>query len=211
MADFWSTLDNHPHKCILTNAPDAEPPIYQQTRSSIILRAAVQYFHSNPDMAARLEAILLRQGPYSLRVVDWFVTNYIQHHSWRRGMTELHDDYRRLLTSYTKRFFDPFARRDRISVKIGCHPNSPHGSGPDIIVVTTVGQLNFFRWHLSSGSETALLACKSHVERLMAAGNKTAKNTKSTPSAQPEEEDWKRHSIDLEVRRFDGPVVLDLQ
>lgn len=82
----------------------------------------------------------------SLRVIDWFVTNFSREHdvSYRHPVTKMpfmvHDAYKSQLKAYSKRQFDPFCRRTRI--------NFYYKKGNK--VVTTVGQLNFFRWAIDN-------------------------------------------------------------
>jgi hypothetical protein len=80
----------------------------------------------------------------SLRVLDWFVTNFCKKHNTvihyqRDGKAQkliVHLDYKNQLKAYSKKQFDPFCRRERI--------NFIYGKGNELL--TTVGQLNFFRW-----------------------------------------------------------------
>jgi hypothetical protein len=80
----------------------------------------------------------------SLRVLDWFVTNFCKKHNTvihyhRDGKPNkliVHLDYKNQLKAYSKKQFDPFCRRERI--------NFIYGKGNELL--TTVGQLNFFRW-----------------------------------------------------------------
>ena len=83
----------------------------------------------------------------SLRVIDWFVTNFSREFdvSYCHPETQMpflvHDAYKSQLKAYSKRQFDPFCRRTRI--------NFYYKKGSK--VVTTVGQLNFFRWAIGAG------------------------------------------------------------
>jgi hypothetical protein len=85
-------------------------------------------------------------APISLRVIDWFVTNYSREHdvSYVNAATgrtfNVHKEYKTRLKSYTKRQFDPFCRRNRI--------NFYYSEGA--VVLTTVGQLNFFKWAIEN-------------------------------------------------------------
>jgi len=80
----------------------------------------------------------------SLRVLDWFVTNFCKKHNTvihyqKDGKAQkliVHLDYKNQLKAYSKKQFDPFCRRERI--------NFIYGKGNELL--TTVGQLNFFRW-----------------------------------------------------------------
>ncbi len=80
----------------------------------------------------------------SLRLIDWFVTNYSKKYNTvitkKQGNNIIHFSvylsYRSQLKAYSKQLFDPFRRRDRTEYK---YDN-------DKILETTIGQLNFFRW-----------------------------------------------------------------
>jgi hypothetical protein len=84
----------------------------------------------------------------SLRILDWFVTNYSKKYNISYGVTLnnkkknfiVYLDYKSQLKAYSKKQFDPFCRRERILF-------FDH-EGKEII--TTVGQLNFFRWALEN-------------------------------------------------------------
>jgi hypothetical protein len=86
----------------------------------------------------------------SLRIVDWFVTNYAKKHYtvyniMKMGETsetriKVYDDYKLMLKSYSKRRFDPFCRWDRIMIPFN---ESSH-------VQTTICQLNFFNWAMEN-------------------------------------------------------------
>merc|ERR1712166_767239 len=80
----------------------------------------------------------------SLRLVDWFVTNYS-----KKNYTiiingskrfKVYTDYKLKLKAYSKRRFDPFCRWDRITI--------PYKN--ETYIETTIGQLNFFRWYIEN-------------------------------------------------------------
>lgn len=86
-------------------------------------------------------------GHVSLRLIDWFVTNYAKKHDVvvslptttsfeRHAVVNVYADYRTQLRAYTKQLFDPFRRRARIKFV--------YAKGESID--TTIGQLNMFRW-----------------------------------------------------------------
>ena len=74
----------------------------------------------------------------SLRVVDWFVINYSKKNNIVYDILSNDKDtiqciftsYKSQLKSYSKRYFDPFCRRERIEIVNG-----------DQTIVTTMGQL----------------------------------------------------------------------
>jgi len=128
------------------------------TSQELLLSSITTYYDKNLDKRHILENII--QGDYkiSLRVIDWFITHYSKeknvlvwidttHHTLIEKPTDFHSqlkkfhmylEYRAQLKSYTKMFFDPFRRHERISFIISKKPMR--------IVETTIGQLNFFRW-----------------------------------------------------------------
>ena len=84
----------------------------------------------------------------SLRILDWFVTNFskknnISYHVKLNNKSKnfiVYLDYKAQLKAYSKKQFDPFCRRERILF-------FDHNGSE---IVTTVGQLNFFRWSLEN-------------------------------------------------------------
>ena len=92
----------------------------------------------------RLEAILSiinGHSKISLRIIDWFVTNYskknfITYKLNNISRFKVYTDYKLKLKAYSKKRFDPFCRWDRIVI--------PYKNNESI--QTTLGQLNFFKW-----------------------------------------------------------------
>jgi hypothetical protein len=70
----------------------------------------------------------------------------------------VHFHYKRELKAYSKRLFDPFCRRERISFQVRGHPP---------IEETTVGQLNFFRWAIEKGVVNYITTHASDIEKDM--------------------------------------------
>jgi hypothetical protein len=102
----------------------------------------LQEFYTAPGNLEKLLPILQGSSTISLRLVDYFVTNYAKktNTSFMQGGRHflVYFNYKRELNAYSKRLFDPFCRRERIMFQA-------RGMEP---FVTTVGQLNFFRWFI---------------------------------------------------------------
>lgn len=84
--------------------------------------------------------ILNGESPISLRIVDWFVTNFSKQKYVVNTLThgkrfKVYDDYKLKLKAYSKKRFDPFCRWDKIII--------PYRTK---FIQTTIGQLNFFKW-----------------------------------------------------------------
>lgn len=111
-------------------------------------------------------------GPLSLRLIDWFVTNYckkknveIVHHN-TNSRYNIYVDYRSQLKAFSKHNFDPFKRRDRIR----------YFYSNDDFLVTTVGQLNFFKWAIENGVIRFIEENYSKIEADMASCCKVPDN-----------------------------------
>jgi hypothetical protein len=131
----------------------------------------LQDFYNQPGRLEEVLPILSGTSPVSLRLIDWFVTNYSKKFNVSYLLDErqadgilqsrqfmVHFQYKRELKAYSKRLFDPFCRRERIAFQI-------RGQPP--IEETTVGQLNFFRWALEKGVVRYILDHAGDIERDM--------------------------------------------
>jgi hypothetical protein len=91
----------------------------------------------------------------SIRLIDWFVTNYskkmnvVYKVSNKEEPIVVWQDYKSQLKGWSKKFFDPFCRRERILFKYkdGNQTNE---------IMTTLGQLNFFRWAIENKIPTSI-------------------------------------------------------
>ena len=141
--------------------PDAWKQLNEKT--GVIVESCVDWFRERPDKVGTFLRILGRQEGFSLRVVDWMVTNYSKTHRivrvFRGAPTDSHNDYHRFLNVFNKRYFDPFARRERIPLVVD----------DARVVFTTVGQLNFMKWFLERGLDETARALRQDIEADMKA------------------------------------------
>jgi hypothetical protein len=90
------------------------------------------------------EFVIGKSKKISIRIVNWFVTNYAKQYF---TVYELPQDnrserffvwtrFRSAEDGYSKEMFDPYSRKDRIVI--------PYDENTKLI--TTIGQLNFFKW-----------------------------------------------------------------
>lgn len=100
----------------------------------------LQQFYAERADVANLIPLLQGTSRVSLRLIDWFVTNFSKRHNvaYIHEGTEflVYANYKSQLKAYSKKLFDPFCRRERILFEV---------PGFEAFV-TTVGKLNFFRW-----------------------------------------------------------------
>jgi hypothetical protein len=90
-------------------------------------------------VTARVRNILTGNSDLSLRLIDWFVTNYakkfnISYMTKANKHVIVYLSYKSHLKAYSKKMFDPFCRWKRIKFRD---------------MDTTVGQLNFFEWAIT--------------------------------------------------------------
>jgi len=116
-------------------------------------------FYKNKDNLNILLPIILQQTRLSLRSLDWFVTNYCKKNNTNYIITKNNEEiryfpfksYKSQLKAYSKKFCDPFCRRDRIIFDYSNHVITDYSNkkidiGHTNFIITTVGQLNFFRF-----------------------------------------------------------------
>lgn len=140
----------------------------------------LQEFYTRPGNLESLMPIIKGESPTSLRLIDYFVTNYSKKNNTsyavggRQFLVYFH--YKRELNAYSKRLFDPFCRRERILFQARGYE----------AFVTTVGQLNFFRWAIEKDILGHIEANREAIERDMNSTLKEhySRSTRKTESTQ---------------------------
>lgn len=121
----------------------------------------LQEYYMKPDNLKKLIPILKGDSAISLRLVDYFVTNYAKKMNTSYMLHDKHFlvyfNYKRELNAYSKRLFDPFCRRERIMFQ---------AEGIEQFV-TTVGQLNFFRWFIEKDILSYIVENREAIEQDM--------------------------------------------
>ena len=114
------------------------------TNSKDLLMVSLSKFYNVKTHINKVIPIIEGEYHISLRLIDWFVTNYSKKYNTvitkEKNNNIIHFNvylsYRSQLKAYSKQQFDPFRRRDRITFIYD----------DDKYIETTIGQLNFFRW-----------------------------------------------------------------
>ena len=114
------------------------------TQNDILLDKLMLFYKIDNNLENMLN-IINGKSNISLRIVDWFVTNYSKNNftviEQTNGLRlKVYNDYKLKLKAYSKRRFDPFCRWDRITVPLDSTRS----------IETTIGQLNFFKWALEN-------------------------------------------------------------
>ena len=136
---------------------------YIRDKQDLLLGSLIKFYNQDGNKELILP-IVKQQTSISLRLLDWLVTNYAKQNDIHYEITKngtnknfsIWLDYKNQLKAYSKKSFDPFCRRKRIFYNIknneiininkeNLKEYVDHEDG----FITTVGQLNFFRWALT--------------------------------------------------------------
>ena len=138
-----------------------------------ILLDSLYKYYSDKQTMNKLLTILESNQKISLRIIDWFVTNYskknnVFYHIYKtktgkktlvakdnsfHSQFNTYYSYKSQLKSFSKKRFDPFCLRDRID----------YVYEPGKKLETTIGQLNFFKWALDN---MVIDYIKQHIEEI---------------------------------------------
>lgn len=149
------------------------------TQNDLLLKNLMD-FYKDEKMLKRMLSIITGESRISLRIVDWFATNYAKKYYTLYEYTDdmgtnrrfkVYIDYKLKLKAYSKRRFDPFCRWERISI--------PYVD--DKCIETTIGQLNFFKWAIENNILDFIETNYADIEEDMNHRNSTAKRL--TPNA----------------------------
>lgn len=175
----------HSKKTLKNTNANVDEEIYKNqdnvlTGKQYLLLIPLTRFFCQTENIDKLKNILDGKSKLSLRLVDWFVTNYskknlvmynlkkmkrnilnkelnkdvkddiseadsgveLDEQEYFSDYFNVFNDYRGQLKSLNKKNFDPFCRRERIKFF--------YGKADDDYIITTVGQLNFFKWSIEN-------------------------------------------------------------
>ncbi|VVU95093.1 hypothetical protein CPAV1605_818 [seawater metagenome] len=133
-------------------------------------------FFKNKEFMDVMLPIVSGYSVISLRALDWFVTNYSKSkkisYALRSTNTcfNVHYNYKAQLKAFNKKFFDPFCRGNRI----------PFFYDEENCIITTIGQLNFFKWAISNDIIHYVSENLKTIEKDMPKSNKKDSNKTKT-------------------------------
>ena len=139
------------------------------TQNELLLNNLMDFYKDESNLTRMLK-IITGDSKISLRIVDWFATNYAKKYytlSTIDGVRrfKVYYDYKLKLKAYSKKRFDPFCRWDRISI--------PYKN--DTCIETTIGQLNFFKWAIENQVINYIEENYDTIEKDMNNRNSTSK------------------------------------
>lgn len=146
------------------------------TQNHLLLNNMIK-FYKDDNRLDRILPIINGTSTLSIRIIDWFVTNYSKKNftlidTTSNGRFKVYNDYKLKLKAYSKKRFDPFCRWERINI--------PYKDGTSI--QTTIGQLNFFKWALENEIIQYIENHMSEIESDMNSRNSSSKRKDKTMS-----------------------------
>ena len=134
------------------------------TSQELILMKPFEVFNKNYINENILYNILNSESIISIRLIDYFITKYAKNNKIIYTIIENNIEtsinvflsYKQQLKIFKKKYFDPFSRGNRIPYFMG---NS--------CIITTIGQLNFFKWFFQKKIYDYIINNKKIIETSM--------------------------------------------
>lgn len=145
------------------------------SQENMIIKSLEKFYEDNYNIELFI-SIINSQSKISIRLIDHFVTKHSKNNKINYKLKEndleqtfnVHTSYKQQLKAFQKKHFDPFSRGDRIPYFMN-----------DSCIITTIGQLNFFRWFISKKVYDYILNNHDIIEYDMNKNNKIDNNKKN--------------------------------
>jgi len=133
------------------------------SQENIIIKS-FENFYLNNDHNNVFIYLISSKSFISIRLIDHFVTKYAKNNKTNYKLKEnnteqvfnVYTSYKQQLKAFQKKYFDPFSRGERIPFFIN-----------DTCIITTIGQLNFFKWFISKKIYDYVLLNQNNIENDM--------------------------------------------
>ena len=180
---------------------------YHMTPEESKMERLVEFFKYDYNLEILLEFIQKdkKRDKLSLRLIDWFVTNYSKHYGTfydiKKANGKIHNflvwyEYQSESGSEKKSYFDPF-RRGKNNGKL---IKLEYTEGKSL--ETTIGQLTFFRWAIKNG---VIDYVRIHVEEIYKDMCERGTNSKKKTGAKK-----KRRQLSVSVSKTLGHHKLNI-
>lgn len=108
------------------------------TKLSLLMNS-LTIFYQDVKYIDEMKSIVDQDSVISLRILDWFITNYSKKYRTlinNQQNIDVYMNYKLMLKSFSKKQFDPFCRKNKM---LFYYTN-------DKYIETSCGQLCFFKW-----------------------------------------------------------------
>lgn len=166
------------------------------TQNTLILGNLLEYYKKDNNLE-RILPIINGESKISLRLIDWFVTNYckkntiltniINKKTNNNEIINIYQSYKSNLKAFSKQYFDPFRRNKKIFFVFNINSNNfsiiknidilnnteinnteiNNNIKKENIIETTIGQLNFFKWIIENNIYEYICIHKKIIENDM--------------------------------------------
>lgn len=158
-------------------------------KETLLIEALTSFYKEEGRIDVLTFFLRNKKRRLSLRLLDWLVTNYAKKHGViisneeTKNFDFLYLAYKNHLRSYSKKFFDAFARRQRVFYRFTDH--SVHrilGEEIDSYInrddglITTIAQLNAFRFFIKGGVVDYAVKHLDSIEKDMINSHEKKKN-----------------------------------
>jgi hypothetical protein len=160
------------------------------TQNELLLKSLMEFYKDKTNIEKMMK-IVNGKTKISLRIVDWFVTNFAKKYYTVYDISsfnnkeetvrfKVYNEYKLKLKSYKKQRFDPFCRWERITI--------PYEE--DMYMETTIGQLNFFKWAIENKIIEYIEENYEMIERDMDSRNSISRRNTSMKKIDSDENEY---------------------
>jgi hypothetical protein len=118
---------------------------------------SIKEFYKSLQCVHDFISIIKSESNISIRLIDYFVTKYSKKnkivYKLDDDLFNVYQSYKQQLKNYQKKNFDPFARGIKIPYYID-----------NYWIITTIGQLHFFKWFISKNIYDFVLKNRENIE-----------------------------------------------
>lgn len=178
------------------------------TSQELMLLKSLKEFYENKEYFELLNSIIEGNNYISRRTIEYFVTNYSMIHKISYQIEEkgnvykfyVHTSYKDQLKAFRKKYFDPFGRGIRI----------PFFSNNNCII-TTIGQLNFYRWFFSKKIYDYCLENYDDIQNSLL-NNKTVIKKKRQNKIKPLKKEYIKCDYSKNnIKNADGNIIVSFE
>ena len=118
----------------------------EDNKISLLMKPLTE-FYKEQKYIDEIKSIVNQESIVSLRILDWFITNYskkiktVISKSEGKDNIDVYTNYKLMLKAFSKKVFDPFCRKN----KMVFYYNDTE------FIETSCGQLCFFKWCFENG------------------------------------------------------------
>jgi hypothetical protein len=156
--------------------------IVNQTQNDVLEKSLKEFFfHNDNEKLKKMMSIINSESRISLRLIDWFITNYskLYYTTFELPMNshlirfKVHDQYKLKLKAFSKKRFDIFCRHQRIQIL--------YDKENDLYLESTIAQLNCFKWVIENKILDYIEENYNDILQDMNSRNSTSKSIKHRP------------------------------